>query len=250
MILLSWNLAGRGAELEHQINVIESRSSDLVALQEVTQRNLPKLRARLAAQGLQFQVDSFSAALSRKVLRGPRRYGQLIASRFPLRPLAHARFELPWPERLVGGLIECPHGSVEIWTTHVPPGSSNGWIKIETLAGLYAGFAVRSDRPRILCGDFNTPREELESGEVVTWGQRRTKRGEIVFRRLIRGRPGGSWDAVERQVLVSLAEYDLHDVFRHLYGCGTTAFSWFAVGSAVAADTMVAHEQGTEFRGL
>jgi exonuclease III len=35
-------------------------------------------------------------------------------------------------------------------------------------------------------------------------------------------------DAAERRVLVSLAEHDLHDVFRHLYGHGTTAFSWYS----------------------
>jgi endonuclease/exonuclease/phosphatase family metal-dependent hydrolase len=37
--------------------------------------------------------------------------------------------------------------------------------------GIYRRLACSSDRPRILCGDFNTPQKEMADGEVVTWGQ-------------------------------------------------------------------------------
>jgi hypothetical protein len=57
-------------------------------------------------------------------------------------------------------------------TTHIPPGVTNGWTKIEMLAGVYRELAHPSVIPRMLCGDFNTPQLELPTGEVMTWGQR------------------------------------------------------------------------------
>lgn len=62
-------------------------------------------------------------------------------------------------------------GSVELHATHVPPGSSNGWVKIEHLQDLHDGLARPSAVPRILRVDFNTPQAELPSGEIATWGQ-------------------------------------------------------------------------------
>ncbi len=99
---------------------------------------------------------------------------------------------------MLSATIHLPHGHVEITTTHVPPGSSNGWIKIEHLEGLRAGLATGSSSNRLLCGDFNTPRRELPTGEVITFGQTETGR----FTRV----PGARWDAAERDVLQGLAE--------------------------------------------
>jgi len=35
-----------------------------------------------------------------------------------------------WPERTLSVDIEMPWGAVEVHTTHIPPGVTNGWIKI------------------------------------------------------------------------------------------------------------------------
>jgi Endonuclease/Exonuclease/phosphatase family len=123
--------------------------------------------------GLAYHTDSLSVAAEPELLLGPRRYGVLIASRWPLHPLPSA--DMPWPERLLSALIETPHGPVELHSAHVPPGASNGWRKIETLEGIYRRLACPSVAPRILCGDFNTPQEEMTDGRLISWAHARTR---------------------------------------------------------------------------
>jgi len=142
----------------------------------------------------------------------------VLASRLSLVTHDPERFPVPWQERVLSATIRVPSGRVEITTTHVPPGSSNGWIKIEHLEGLRLGLAAGSSMPRLLCGDFNTPRRELPDGEVITFGQ--TEAG-----RLSRGR-GARWDAAERDILLGLADLGMPDVFRALYGYQPQPASW------------------------
>jgi endonuclease/exonuclease/phosphatase family metal-dependent hydrolase len=103
-----------------------------------------------------FAVDSFGLAPSTCELTGPRRYGLLIASRFPVGAVAGVRFTVPWPERILAATIAVPGCQLELYTTHIPPGSTNYWIKVEMLEGLYAALASTPRGPRILCGDFNS----------------------------------------------------------------------------------------------
>jgi exonuclease III len=227
MKVISWNLAGRLGHIPQQVEMLASHTPDLLALQEVTQPGLVLLRPLLADRGLIHQADSFELAPCPALLTGPRRYGLLIASRFPLRPWEPNRFNVTWHERIVSVDLETPSGPLEMHTTHIPPGVTNGWIKIEMLEGLYAGLARPSPIPRILCGDFNTPQLELPTGEVMTWGQRLNSKGVAVIRQHIRGGEGVCWDRGERQVLQGLASYDLHDVYRRLHGYATPAYSWY-----------------------
>ena len=71
--------------------------------------------------------------------------------------------------------------------------------------------ATPASVPRILLGDFNTPKLEHPDGRVETWG----------------GEPSQSnrWDIGERNVLTKLALHDLHDTFRSLHGYEQQAFS-------------------------
>ena len=134
---------------------------------------------------------------------------------------------MPWPERLLSVDIDTPCGLLEMHTTHIPPGVTNGWIKIEMLEGIYRGLAQPSPTPRVLCGDFNTPQPEPPTGEVVTWGQRFNRQGMAVIRMHVRGGSGCRWDRGERQELLGLAADDLPDVYRQLHGYGTPAYSWY-----------------------
>jgi exonuclease III len=118
---------------------------------------------------------------------------------------------------------------IECYTTHIPPGASNGWIKIETLEGIYNRLAIPNTKLRVLCGDFNTPKEETQDGQVVTWAERRRKNGEIV---LVPNR-GKRWDAAERNVLLCLKEFDLSDVYRSLYGYKVQDYSWYTNNKGV-----------------
>jgi len=228
--LISWNTAGRTRRAAAQIAWIAERSPDVVALQEVTASSRIILRAELARIGLAQQVDTFDLGPPQGTL-GPRRYGLLLASRVPWSAAALGSETMPWPERVISARQPAAHGELELFSVHVPPGSSNGWMKVEIFEGLFALLARPATGARILCGDFNSPQYELNDGSVVTWGQRLRPDGSVVVKRSIRRRAGERWDAAERSVLIGLAEHDLGDAFRGLHGYGREAFSWLARGS-------------------
>jgi exonuclease III len=132
-------------------------------------------------------------------------------------------FEIPWQERVLSVTASFGDLSVDVHTTHIPPGSSNGWIKIETLEGIYQRLSKPSTRHQILCGDFNTPRHESETGEVISFAFRVNKAGNYTLKR----NRGERWDAGERGILLDLARHDLPDVFRLLHGYQKKGYSWY-----------------------
>jgi exonuclease III len=234
--LISWNVQRPSAQrIESQVLALQARHPDIVALQEVTAHSALAFRSRFTELGLPYVTDSFALAPEPSLLVGPRQYGELLASRWPLLEVAPDGFPIPWPERVLSAIVESPWDPIEIHTTHVPHGSSHGWLKIDTLEGIYSRLACRADHPRILCGDLNTPQQELPSGEVVTWGQDILSDGVIVLEGTWRdpaGREDTSerWDRGERNVLRGLAAYDLADVYRSLHGYTTQEFSWYWSG--------------------
>src|SRR3954447_7980014 len=131
MRLISWNVAGRVKRLNEQMEAIAGYGPDVVAFQEVTLTTAPLLRERLVRHGLTHCEDSFRLCRDASPFQGPRKYGQLVASRWPLQPLPPSEFRLPWPERVLSASIASPSGAVELHTTGIPPGCNNGWTKIE-----------------------------------------------------------------------------------------------------------------------
>lgn len=214
MKLLSWNVCAGGGDTRRpkQLVAIKNAKPDIVTLQEITLGSVDAYRDGLAADGFEHITDSFELAPSRRVLAGPRRYGQLIASRWPLSALPPTEFAIPWRERVLSCVVgHAKIGNIEVHVTHVPPGASNGWTKIRHLEGVYKRLATTTTVPRILVGDFNTPKREHADGTIETWG----------------GKPGrgNRWDAGERSVLAGLVEHDLRDVVRQLHGYKKQPFS-------------------------
>jgi exodeoxyribonuclease III len=125
--LLSRNLAGRLRRIPQQVDMLARRTPDLVTLQGVTQPVLLWLRTLLAKCGLIHQADSFELAPCPATLTGPRRYGLLIASRFPLYAWEPGRFSIPWPERMRSVDMAAPCGPLEVHTTHIPPTRRDQW---------------------------------------------------------------------------------------------------------------------------
>lgn len=222
MKLITWNLNGRRNRTQHQVAALADQGPDIVALQEVTVHSLPELRIALAARGLVHVVDGFAAV---SPSGRPRKYRQFVASRFAVRQLEDD-FPVPWPEAVLATIVESPRGEIELYNCHIPPGSQYGWTKIETVEGIFKHLARPTARPRILCGDFNTPQAERADGTVITWGQLMSDSGAAQIKRRIRGGPGERWDAAERSVLTGLAAHDLADVFRRLHGYGVAEYSW------------------------
>jgi exonuclease III len=153
-----------------------------------------------------------------------RRYGELIASLWPMRKLAFEDHEMPWPERLLSVKIATPVSELEVHSAYVPPSSSHGLIKVKTFEAIYRRLARSGDCPRILCGDFNSPQEEQIDGTVVTWGQSIGQKGVVKLR--LRGGSQGQWDNAERSVLTGLANFDLIDVYRQIHGYEKQEFSY------------------------
>ncbi len=111
---LTGNLNGR-RKVDGQLLAIEDRAPDLVALQELTGKSIVLLRAALPDAGLHHVVDSFDLSATWAVV-GPRRYGLVIASRFPLTPTASGHV-VPWPERMLSSAVSMPNGAVTVHTS-------------------------------------------------------------------------------------------------------------------------------------
>ena len=223
MKIISWNVAYRVRKQQLQLDALISRKPDIIGLQEVTSRTLPLWVEGLQQAGYKHVISSFILhGGSNSGLTGPRRYGILIASRWPLNSINQRLLKIPWHERLVSVLIHSPNVDFEFHVAHIPPGASHGWLKIDTFEGIFKFLARPSyDYPRILCGDFNSPQAETRSGEVITWGQDIFKDGQVKF-----SDKKGRWDAGERSVIQGLAEYNLYDIFRLLNGYESQEFSW------------------------
>ena len=112
--LLSWNVAGRVGRLAEQIAFVAARRPGLVALQEVRAHTVPGWRAGLQQAGLPYVVDSFALAADPTLLAGPRRYGELLAARWPLAPLDPGAFPIPWTERVLSAMVASPWGEIEV----------------------------------------------------------------------------------------------------------------------------------------
>ena len=132
--VISWNTANRKKRAQDQVGSLISRSPDLVTLQEVTHNTAGILSESLKGGGLIH--TSFSEPID-----GPksRSYGVLIASRFHFKPLSP--LPVPWPEKVMSVILSINDTNVELHTAHIPNGSNNGLIKIETLEGVYSGLA-------------------------------------------------------------------------------------------------------------
>lgn len=224
--MLSANVAGRTGSQPLQQRALLARRPDVLALQEVTLRTLPDWRAGLAAAGYRL-VDSFDLSRDHGLLTGPRRYGELIASRWPLKSRGELQ-DAPWPERVLRARVASPSGDLDVCNVHLPAGSVHGWTKVETFEAIFRAHALVSGTHRILCGDFSSPQLETAAGETVTWGQKIGADGNI---RLNPAR-GERWDAAERNVLLGLQEWGLHDIYRHLQGLAPEA-SWYTTQNKV-----------------
>ncbi len=171
-------------------------------------------------------MDSFELLSSQSVCVGPRRLGELIATKYDLKINLENKFSMPWKERVLAVNIKTPQDTIEFYNTYIPPGSTNRWKKIETLEGLYKGLAIHSKRKRILCGDFNTPQDELLKYGVCTFAQKINKKGVPKLRKIFRGGSGNRWDQGERNVLEGLKEFNLVDAYRQLHPIPKKAYSF------------------------
>jgi exonuclease III len=218
--LISWNVANRVRQYQAQLQAILQREPHLIALQELTATTLPGWQAELSRAGFHV-TTSFDLITDASIHTKGRKYSNLIAARWALEPLPPTDFEIPWPERVLSVVVGSPWGPIEFHTAHLPAGVSHGWIKIETFEGIYKRLAVLTNRPRILCGDFNSPQIERPDGRVITFGNVIRQSGEIIG-----NSADDRWAQGEQGVITGLARYDLPDIFRLLNGYNVQEWSW------------------------
>ncbi|HEY5196582.1 MAG TPA: endonuclease/exonuclease/phosphatase family protein [Solirubrobacteraceae bacterium] len=209
MVLLSWNLAGRVRRLPEQVDRVLGAGPDLICLQELTPTTLPRWREALLDAGYagveHADVDLRSGRVRPLVV--------LTACREPLTPIRVA--DVPWSERALA--VRSADG-IEVVNVHSPIGSKPALAKVHTHEAVQRHLATASGRPRILCGDLNTPRRELATGELWTfardqWGRLRPDRGE-------------RWDQAELALLRGLEPYGMRDAFRLRHGHARRELSW------------------------
>ncbi len=231
MRLLSWNVNGRvGDALGRQRNALLRREVDVVALQEVTLGSYPEWSAGLMEAGYSvvssvdlavlpyppapFPQEWFHSPPSKAPAK--RRYFNLIAARHPMVALRGISFEDPeearfsFPEKYAAVRIRLDGKTIDIHNAHVPPGSGNGLIKVHAFEAIRRRVDEDPSNPRVLCGDFNAPLAEDDSGPDVTAGHRA---------------PGPKWpEAIETRWIEAEAalveNQDMRDVYRDVHENG------------------------------
>jgi exonuclease III len=215
--IVSWNVARRSSRLPEQAAALSRREPDVIALQEITDRTLPLWRAALTRIGLPNVRASLDGADPARAPALRRRTGVLLSARGPLVDAA-AALPMPWPETTIAAVASAEaSGPVELHCVHVP-NAANGWVKVRTLEAIRGGLAAAPPGPRVLCGDLNTPRRELDSGEVISFA--RDSRGRL------RPERGPEWDNAELGVVPRLRELGYRDAFRALNGYASREPSW------------------------
>ena len=222
---LTWNTAKRVKYAYDQTKLIKEFNPDIVALQEIILSSEKKFK-KLLSNNYKHIVSSFELAPDLSLLTKKRMFGQIIASNFPLKPEDPSKLDVPWKERVLSAKININGSEIYFHTTHIPPGSQNGWIKIETLEGIYNRLIETKDKFNILCGDFNAPKEESLSKGMLSFAQRINAKGEAKIKSSFRGGDGTRWDKGERNIIVGMKEYGIEDSFRSLYSYKTQEYSW------------------------
>lgn len=207
--MISWNIAGRVRRLNEQAERLAEVDADVVCLQELTRTTLAPWRERLFAAG-------YSAVEHPHVLPHPARIRQLYvlsACRQSARQVPVAN--VPWPERVLALELQ---GGIEVVNVHSPISPKPNLVKPRTHRAVYEHLARVKRRPRILCGDLNTPRREHRDGTVWTFARDRYGR--------LRHDRGDTWDEAELLLIKGLEQYGFRDAFRGLHGYERREISW------------------------
>jgi exonuclease III len=214
--LITWNVARRRARLVEQATALAEREPSIVALQEVTRQTLSLWRHAFALMGLEHVRASLDEEPPPPAGDRRRATGVMVASRLPLADPPY-RSSVPWPETALWVAAQSHVGDVEILCVHVP-NAANGEIKPRTLRAIRDDLVRAGDGGRIVCGDMNTPRRELPTGEVLSFASDRYGR--------LRPDRGTEWAAAELGVVPGLRDLGYRDVFRTMHGYARREPSW------------------------
>ena len=156
-------MAGRFRRLAEQVGRVSEAGADVICLQEVTPRTRGVWQEALVEAG--WPQVALAAADADATLGQPGRpLHVLTAARGPLQ--ARHIPDLPWPERGLSTLVD----GLEVVNLHSPISPKPGLVKVRTHEAVFAHLAGGRG-PRLVCGDFNTPRREHPDGRVWTFAR-------------------------------------------------------------------------------
>jgi exonuclease III len=231
MKVITWNVNNRLGMVSQQVQALGQRELDVVALQDVNGNAVSRYIEAFRMIGLPHVLHT----RERQHKAVPT--GVLLASRFPLTLLPDVpesvlwgqghytpdreKLRQHWTRRTLFALLDSPWGDIEVANVYITPGNhfvkdANGarklypYLKLDLCAGIYQTLAIQVHRPRLLCGDFNAPQHERETGEIITWGYVKRRSGYIL--------KDPRQHELELRMLQELSIYDLHDVYRRLHG--------------------------------
>ena len=211
MLLLCWNLAGRLTRMHEQAEAVLGLGADMVCLQEVTPATRGAWSDRLGAGGYHVALSELPAARE-----SSRPLGVRIAARTALEAVPVDG--VPWPERVLAARVPAL-GGLEAINVHSPISPKPGMAKVRTHEAVFKHLtASPAARPRLLCGDLNTPRREHADGSVWTFA--RTRHGKL------RPDRGERWDAAETALIRGLEPHGFRDAFRARHGHELKEVSW------------------------
>jgi len=231
VFVLTWNIhaiVGAGQDRRHAIVArLAEREPDIVLLQEVGNEVARHLLPELEACGFAAFFGGVEGAAEKK-------YGNVIASRTPLRPVQVGWAKAPWPQLLTRASVTVDGREIDVISAHMPNGSGNGWKKIETFEALAAALAASPSMPRIVGGDFNEPQAILASGEVVSFGAKQNRDGTYCLEGnkrsprsprpgiVVESHPRKRWNDGVKSILGSDAPHGLRHIHHAVHGFENT----------------------------
>lgn len=207
--IVTWNLAGRVKRLPEQARLLLALGADVLCLQELRPSTVGPWQALLEAAGYEALVSEAARGTA-----SARPLHVLTAAREPLEAVPVA--DLPWPERVLAVRLR---DGAEVVNVHSPTSPKPDLAKVRTHEAVFRHLAERApSRPRVLCGDLNTPRKEHPDGTIWTFARDRYGR--------LRAERGEAWDRAELLLLAALGAYGFRDAFRTLHGYERRELSW------------------------
>ena len=228
MRAISWNIGKNFKIIDQQLKIVDEEKPDILALQEVTSKsyNIINEILRPKFKHIHFSLDLIK---DNKLSVGPRKLGVLTASNYKLEMRDLNEFNIPWRERILNHNIYTSKKKIRFYNAYIPPGSSNGWIKIETLEGIFKGLNIRSSDPRILCGDFNIPQSENHRHNIITFAQKMKLKGKPRLKKNFRRGSGKRWDQAERNLFENLKSVGMQDGYRKKHSYKTHEHSFVII---------------------
>ncbi|MEQ8769404.1 MAG: endonuclease/exonuclease/phosphatase family protein [Phycisphaerales bacterium] len=216
---------GRKGKLSDQARRCIAFDCDIVCLQEVTLGTLDEWRELLASAGYRC-ISSVEDHPDQALIQGRRRYLTLIAGRPEVVP--HTKPLSPaWTERSTSGVHRSTLGPIDVHTVHLPAGASDRADGTHSKSEMFECIAAHLAEPResqcVLCGDFNSPWEELPDGRVLCFGGRYDRDGKIVARRTDRYQ---RQLAAESSVIEGQSTHGLIDAVRKVHGVDHDRYSF------------------------